>query len=296
MDFDKVTFFKLDYAHSPAPEGLTAENESTASVVAKTTPAGMAAETGVLFDDSFTDGARDDGSDPNDSNWWTTTNSSAIEVGNGYLGLVTGGSGRGIRTTFTPQSLSDGQQLQASFTFTTPATIGEDRDSAFRVGMYDKLGRAELEGDLSASSKKPNKLYDQLPGYMIDFDINLKNAAEANIDVRKHKVDEQGRLLGTTKGYSRLAGGGNAYQFEPETTYTGLMTIQKLTDGIMISGALILEGNTLSGFSYKDEGSNINNFGMLAFHVNSKTFGSSKKPDTPDNGLDFTNVKLEVLP
>ena len=144
--------------------------------------------------------------------------------------------------------------------------------------MYDKLGLAELEGDLSASSKKPNKLYDQLSGYMIDFDINLKNAAEANIDVRKHKVDEQGRLLGTTKGYSRLAGGGNAYQFEPETTYTGLMTIQKLTNGIMISGALTLEGNTLSEFSYKDEGSNINNFGMLGFTLIAKRLALQRNP------------------
>jgi hypothetical protein len=37
------------------------------------------------------------------------------------------------------------------------------------------------------------------------------------------------------------------------------------------------------------------NFGMLAIHANSKTFGSSKKPNTPDNGIDFTRVKLEVL-
>lgn len=295
-DFDKVTFFKLDYSHSPAPEGDTDEGEHADSVLVQSAPAGIVATPGVIFDDSFTDGARENSSDTLDSNWWTTTNSSAIEVGNGYLGLVSGGSGRGIRTTFSPQSLSVGQQLQASFTFTTPATIGEDRSSAFRVGMYDKLGRPGLEGDLSASSKSPNRLYDKLPGYMIDFDINPKNAAEANIDIRKHKIDEQGRLLGTTKGYSRLGGGGNAYQFEPETTYTGLMTIQKLNDGLIISGALTLEGNTLSEYSFKENGTNVNNFGMLAFHVNSKTFGSSKKPNTPDNGLDFRNIKLEVLP
>jgi hypothetical protein len=301
MDFDKVTFFKLDYSHSPAPDAVLAEGEveekdNSSMASTQTSSAGIAAVAGVLIDDSFADGARDDGADTNDSNWWTTTNSSAIEVGNGYLGLVSGESGRGIRTTFSPQSLIDGQQIQATFTFTTPATIGEDRSSAFRVGMYDKLGRQELEGDLSASSKNPNSLYDKLPGYMIDFDINLNNASDANIDVSKHKADEQGRLLGTTKGYARLGGGGNAYTFEPETTYTGVMALQKLGDGIVVSGALTHEGSTLSEFSYKDEGSNINNFGMLAFHVNSKTFGSSKEPGTPDNGLDFTNVKVEVLP
>ena len=293
MDFDKVTFFELNHSHSPVPEGIVTGGDiavSTESATTLVTPA----VPGILFDDRFVDGGRDDGSDDSDSNWWTTTNSSAIEVGSGYLGLVSGGSGRGIRTTFAPQTLEDGQTLSAMFTFVTPSTVGEDRSSAFRVGLYDKLGRAELEGDLSASSKKPNALYDQLPGYMIDFDINLKDATAANIDIRKHKADEQGRLLGTTKGYTRLGGGGDAYQFEPDTSYTGIIAIQKLVEGVKISGSLSQDGSVLSEFSLVDDGSEVNNFGMLAFHVNSKTFGSSKKTDTPDNGLDFLNIKLEV--
>ena len=297
MDFDKVTFFKLDYSHSPAPEGAGVVGE-TMVAEATTTASTMSgpATPGTIFNDSFTDGGRDNGADETDSNWWTTTNSSAIEVADGYLGLVSGGSGRGIRTTFDAQTLENNQKLQATFTFTTPATVGEDRDSALRVGMYNKLGRAELEGDLSASSKKPNVAYDRLPGYMIDFDINLKDASAANIDVRKHKADKQGRLLGTTKGYTRLGGGGDAYQFEPDTTYTGTMSVQKSQNGVVISGSLSHEGKLLSEFSFTDEGSDVNDFGMLAFHVNSKTFGSSKKTNTPDNGLDFTNIKLEVMP
>ena len=215
--------------------------------------------------------------------------------GRGHLGLVSGSSGRGIRTTFTPQTLSEGQTLQATYTFTTPASIGQDRDSAFRVGLYDKLGRSELESDQSASSKSPNSLYDELPGYMIDFDINLADAAAANIDVRKHNADTQGRLLGTTKGYTRLGGGGNAYTFAPNTTYTGVMSVQKLAGGIAISGSLSQDGKALSEFSFVDEQSDVNNFGMLAFHVNSETFGTSADVDTPDNGLEFTNVKVEVL-
>ena len=297
MDFDKVTFFKLDYSHSPVPEGAGVMGESMVAETAATSFSMSGPATpGVIFDDSFTDGGREDGADETDSNWWTTTNSSAIEVANGYLGLVSGGSGRGIRTTFDAQTLADNQRLQASFTFTTPETVGTNRDSAFRVGMYNKLDRSELEGDLSASSKKPNVAYNRLPGYMIDFDINLNDTSAANIDVRKHKVDSQGRLLGTTKGYTRLGGGGNAYQFEPNTTYTGTMTLQKTLKGIMISGSLSHDGKLLSEYSFTDEGSDVNDFGMLAFHVNSKTFGSSKKPNTADNGLDFTNIKLVVKP
>ncbi len=303
-DFDKVSFFKLDYSHSAAPDGVVDSNANEGMANGKTDvvtaePATISvspAQAGIVFSDSFADGGREDGADESDTNWWYTTNSSSLEVSTDTLGLVSGGSGRGLRTTFAPQALAEGQTLQATFTFTTPETIGSDRDSAFRIGLYNKLGRSELESDQSASSKQPNKNYDGLPGYMIDFDINLKDPASANIDIRKHKDDTQGRLLGTTKGYKRLGGGGEPYQFAANQTYTGVMAVKKFSSGIEISGSLSQHGNVLSHFSIVDPNSDVNNFGMLAFHVNSKTFGSSKKKEEPDNGLDFSNVTVEVLP
>ena len=51
----------------------------------------------------------------------------------------------------------------------------------------------------------------------------------------------------------------------------------------------------MTSFSYLDKQSKVNHFGMMAFHVNSKTFGSSSAPGKPDNGLKFTQVKLEVI-
>ena len=163
--------------------------------------------------------------------------------------------------------------------------------------MARMIGRKfRLEGDLSASSKNHNRTYDGLPGYMMDFDINLEDAAAANIEIRKHKNDKQGRLMGTTKGYQHLGGGGEPYQFAAEQTNTGTMAVKKVSNGIEISGSLSQHGNVLSAFSLVDEGSEVNNFGMLAFHVNSKTFGFGNLVDAPDNGLDFSHVKLEVLP
>lgn len=289
-DFDKIIFYKLDYSHSPAPEW----EEGMTKPVAKKMLI-KPAVAGVVFNDSFTDGNFKGGTDSLDTNWLSTTGSSAFEISKGSLGLVTGGSGRGFRSSFDPQNLSIGQTLKASFTFTTPATIGSNRDSALRVGLYNKLGRDELESDLSASSKKPVAAFDGLPGYMLDFDVALKDAAAANIDISKHKDDTQGRLLGTTKGYAHLGDGGAAYQFEPNQTYTGTISVKKVANGVEVAGSLSQGNKLLTEFSVMDEGSDVNNFGMLAFHVNSKTFGSSKKKDTPDNGIDFSNVKIEVL-
>ena len=295
-DFDKVIYYKLDYSHSPVVAGEMAVSSSTKAIAVPVNQAAVApAVTGVVFDDSFNDGGRDDGADKMDSNWWTTTNSSALEIAKGSLGLVSGGSVRGIRTTFPAQNLTVGQTLNATFTFTTPATIGSKRDSAFRIALYDKLGRAALESDQSASSKKPNMAYDGLPGYMIDFDVALKDPSKANINIRKHKDTNQGRLLGTTKGYKELAAGGSGYEILAQTTYTGSIALKKLTNGIQVSGSLRQGGKLVTEFSHVDAGSVVNNFGMLAFHVNSKTFGSSKKKDTPDNGIDFSNVKVEIL-
>ena len=81
-------------------------------------------------------------------------------------------------------------------TSTTLPTIDVDHGSAFRVGLSNKLGREELERDLSASSKEPNAAYDGPPGHMIDFDVNPSDASAAKVQVREHKADTIGRLLG----------------------------------------------------------------------------------------------------
>ena len=289
-DFDRVIFYALDYTHDAPP----ADGPPLTKATAQRTPAPAApASPGIVFDDSFADGGRDEGSDASDSNWWTTSNSSSIEVSQGRLGLVSGGSGRGIRTTFAPQMLTEGQTLKASFTFETPATTGHDRGAAFRVGLFDTLGRGALEGDLSASSKSPNATYDGLPGYLITYDVNTAEAA--NIEVRKHNDQALGRLLGGLDAWDMLGEGGASYRFAAGQTYTGTLAVAKRAVGVEITGTLMQDGEVLSTFSQIDPGSDIDTLGMLAFHVNSKTFGSSKSPGETDNGLDFTNVKLEVL-
>lgn len=296
-DFDKVTFFKLETEHDPVPAWMSLHAKKTKKIIPpvtdKTPP--HPAKVGVVFDDSFSDGERDNGADPMDGNWWTTSAKSAIEIEPGRLGLVSGTSGRGIRTTFTPQTLADGQTLKASFTFTTPTTIGADRLSALRVGLHDKLERVELEEDQQASSGIPNEIYNGLPGYMVDFDVNPLDAAAANVEIRKHRNDIIGRLMGTYKAYDPLAAGGETYRFEPNQTYQGVVSVSKRKDGLEITASLANDGGEVTRFNHFDAASDVNNFGMLSFHVNSKTFGSTNAKGNEDNGITFNNVRLEIL-
>src|SRR5215211_9447928 len=112
------------------------------SAMAPTTRAAM------IVDDSWADGGRNNGADPLDTNWWSSVSSTGtgIEVSAGSLGMVTGSSGRGIHGIFPTQTLANvGDTLIATYTFTTPATVGTGATGGFRVGLFDTLGRAGLD-------------------------------------------------------------------------------------------------------------------------------------------------------
>src|SRR6476620_9406372 len=146
-----------------------------------TAPSASAA---LIVDDSWADGGRNNGADPLDTNWWSSVSSTGtgIEVSAGSLGMVTGTSGRGIHGIFPTQTLANvGDSLKATYTFTTPATVGTGGTAGFRVGLFDTLGRTGLDADITSSSGTPNSLYGYyaatptptvgLPGYMMDMDV-----------------------------------------------------------------------------------------------------------------------------
>jgi hypothetical protein len=269
--------------------------------------AGSIASGVVIVNDSWADGGRNNGADALDSNWWTSAASAGIEVTVGSLGMVTGTSGRGIHTVFPTQTLSNvGDKLIATYTFSTPATVGTALASPFRVGIFDTLGRAGLDADISASSASPNALYGWgtgatppgpgtagLPGYMLDMDVGT---GTEDLNFRQHDagtVNPTGRLLGTTTGFTNISPSGpdGAYTFAPNTTYTGSITIERInaTD-FQITGALGAATHTVT------DAFDSASFGLLAFWANSNTFGSSGTPNTADNGIDFSNVTIEFVP
>jgi hypothetical protein len=258
----------------------------------------------VIVNDSWADGGRDDGADPLDINWWTSAASAGIEVSSGSMGMVTGSSGRGIHGIFPTQTLTNvGDKLIATYTFTTPATIGSSSTGAFRVGLFDTLGRADLNANVSASSGSPNDVYGWgtatggpgtagLPGYMMDMDLGT--GAE-DLSFREHDpgtLNPTGRLMGTTTGFTQLSptGPDGAYVFAANTTYTGSITIAltSVTE-LQLTGTLDAASHTVTDVF--DSAS----FGMLAFWANSNVFGSSNTPDTPNNGIDFSNIRIEFF-
>jgi hypothetical protein len=257
----------------------------------------------MIVNDSFADGGRDNGTDPLDSNWWASSSINGIEVAAGSLGMVTGSSGRGIHTIFPTQTLSNvGDKLVATYTFTTPATVGSGGSGGFRVGLFDTLGRTELDADITASSGSPNPVYglfstptDALPGYMMDMDVGT---GSEDINFRQHDIvptaaTPTGRLMGTTTGFTSISPSGpdGAYTLAPNTTYTGSLTVTRSSATEMqLTGTLGSAGHTVTDAFDSDK------FGMLAFWSNSNLFGASATPGEANNGIDFSNVRVEFIP
>src|SRR3954447_2787886 len=208
----------------------------------------------LIVDDSWADAGRSNGADPLDTNWWSSVSSTGtgIEVSAGSLGMVTGSSGRGIHGIFPTQTLANvGDSLVATYTFTTPGTIGTAQTAGFRVGLFDTLGRSGLDADITSSSGSPNSLYGLysagtvgLPGYMMDMDVGTGtedfNFRQLDTPVNVPSQTPTGRLLGTTTGFTSFANGPDgAYTFAANTTYTGsLMLTRTSATDLQITGTL----------------------------------------------------------
>jgi hypothetical protein len=186
-----------------------------------------------------------------------------------------------------------GDSLKATFTFTTPATVGSAATAAFKIGLFNTNGNSGLAADLSASSTTPNPIYDPLPGYMMDYDVE---ASGANIQFREKSPvpGSTGQLLGTTTGFVNLTGGGNSYVFAPNTSYTGTYSITKTASGIDLTGSLSDGSGVLSTFTSSDSTPSTSTFDLLGFHVNAGIFGSANTVNTANNGIDFSNIKIEL--
>ncbi len=121
--------------------------------------------------------------------------------------------------------------------------------------------------------------------------------ATANINFReKDSPGTTGQLLGTTTGFTGLGGGGNVYAIAPNTEYTGVYSITRTASGLDLTGSLSNASVLLSTFTTSDTSPTATTLDLLAFHANSNTFGSANTVDTPNNGIDFSNITIEVVP
>lgn len=230
---------------------------------------------------------------PLEASWHSTSTSSAIEVGTGFMGLVTGSSGRAIHGAFDVASINVGETLVAEFTFNTPATIG-DRTNAFRIALLNSSG-TDMAQNFTYSSTNLNPLLDPPVGYMLSVDVS---AGGGNMNIRESLTARStGVLTGSLTGWAGLGSGGDNFTFAPSSTYTGIFSIERTGVDAVTLSASILQGSTLiSSHSVSGGAGIVNSFDAIAFSALANTFGSSNVVGAPDNGVDFTNVTISIIP
>jgi hypothetical protein len=130
---------------------------------------------------------------------------------------------------------------------------------------------------------------------MLDMDVatGAEDISFRQLDTPVTASTPTGRVMGTTTGFTQFSPTGvdGGYTFSANTTYTGTFTITRInaTD-MQLTG-------TLGSYSH----SNTDTFdsasiGMIAFWANSSVFGSSNASGAADNGIDFSNIKIEFNP
>jgi hypothetical protein len=256
----------------------------------------------VIVDDSWADGGRNNGADLLDTTWWYSTSSTAIEVSTGSLGLVSGTAGRGIHGTFAAQSLSTvGDSLTATYTFTTPATVSTSGtlSAALKVGLFDNPA-STMNVDTTASSGSPSPNYASIKGYSLDMDVNLlaSGAPASDLTFReRNNIVTSAQLLATTAEYTLLSSGGTVgYSIAASTSYTGVFKVTRTATGIDLVGSLSQGSTLLSTFSTSDSSPTATSFSALGFHANANAFGNTSTVGAANNGIDFTNIRIEFNP
>ena len=259
--------------------------------------------------------------------FYSTSNNSAIEdnadddIGSGFIGLVTGTSGRQIHAVFPSQTLAaPGDSIKACVTFVTPQVVASNltqsqfnalsssvRDGAslsaipteeddFRVGLFSTSANGGLDQDITNNTDNPNDALN-INGYAVELDV--ESAASGNttdLQVREYlAANASGRLLGTNTGSSALAADGSTgqYVFQPNTQYEVHQTYTlNASGGLEVAVDFLVNGTSLGTLNFTDTSPATLEFGTLALGASSEAFGLSNDPGDPSNGIDISNVTI----
>ena len=272
------------------------------------------ANTSIIFNDSWADGGYTDGADATDTAWYGTTGSSALDS-NSYTSTVnllsarSGSSGRGFHGVFASQSITNvGDKITVSYSFTTPATVGE-KTSALRVGFFNSNGATaqnpnpDGEGNPRAIVGDPihtqsslgstDNGWDTVYGESVDLDANYTGTSNFGFKSKTSSV-ATGRLMNSTTGWtSQGSNVDGAYTMAANTSYVGTFSIENMGGDLYdLSASISSGGAELASETREGKTISANSFDIIAFNHSSNAFGSTNASGVADNGIDYTNIQV----
>ncbi len=248
----------------------------------------------VLLYDTFADGSRVETNLPNESGYWASS-AGDVATSAGSVALTMGGSSRRMHTYFagagTPVSLSVGETLMTTVTFSPKGAFNDTTSRNFRFGLfYDPV---QMTQDGVGDSGLSNGWYDAT-GYNAQFSLSSSDTS-ANARVGKRTGTEGSySLLGSDSAYTYAPNGDKVTNLSLDTIYTVQMILDYQAADLMLVTFNFLQGDTvLATASLTDDGAFggkpiYTNFDLLQFRLSSNS-GTA-------NVIDFHSIKVELIP
>ena len=184
-----------------------------------------------------------------------------------------------------------GDFLEASITFVTPDSVAVGNED-IRIGLFDHLERTsetQLGQNTSYSSSSPNPVYEGLPGFYLELDVESADLA-TDLDIRRSDPSVTGRSISTSSGFSSIGNGPDVgYVFEPNTEYSVVLRVTRnATNTLDITAEF-----AGASFTVTDLLPASFNIGMLAINASSGAFGTSNVAGEANNGIDLVSLVVE---
>lgn len=270
----KVSFYQLDIHHSEGPQFLH---------------------------DAFNDNDRTTQNLPSSAAWYGNT-TTALSLSSKSLALSPGSSALAyLRTNGSPQTLGVGESMQTTFSLVATGSAFPTGNDFFRVALLNSSGTATDHNATATGSRisadgynTGTTAFNNNAGYMMSTAINPSVAN--TMRARSRKFNATSGLMGTGS-YDQIGttGGGGAYGFIPNNTYTGALSVTR-TDATTVSVTLKFLGTFAAGtgntWSYTETHSSTATwtFDALAFYVSSGGSFASLKLDNIT--VDYVSTRL----
>lgn len=246
----------------------------------------------VLLNETFADADRTVTDLPNESAVWVS-HPDSVTMGAGSLAYAQSTSSQKLWTYFTangsPASLSVGDKLIATITFSPKGAFHDSTSRNFRFGLFNDPTDDQLHSD--TDSDHGNGAWYDSTGYGVIFSLSSTTASTIQIGKRTN-ITGTDNLISSTGTYKWSAGSGRASNLTLNTVYTMTMTLDYQEPELMVVSFTFAQGETVIGTeTLSDRGLGdlpvYTNFDQLFFRFSSTT-------GTADV-IDLHSIKIEKI-
>src|SRR3954452_17323807 len=193
------------------------------------------AHAGVLLDDTWADGTRNNQNLPVESAWYASTGASLTAAANS-MSLAVGSGAIMAVTYFTtnvagPVQLGVGDTLKATFTLTFTGVGVPNGSQGFRIGIFDFADSTLSPKRVSADFSGNNSQGSGVQGYSLFQNMGTAFTNTAPMEIRRRTGLTDTGLLGTSSDWTPLVSGpssSNSFPgFNSGTQYIFQMTLER---------------------------------------------------------------------